>query len=178
MLKIAQLLLVLFLLAVKDAGAQFKPVDGQSAIRFTIKNFGIRVGGTLRGIDGNIHFDPARLNEAAFDINIDAATVNTDNALRDDHLKGESYLDIKHYPKIHFLSTQVEASNKTGTWILTGRLTIRDHVKEISFPFSAAAAMGGYLFKGTFRINRKDFEVGGTSTISDEMEINLNVFAN
>lgn len=177
-MKKAQLLQVLFLLTVSNVWAQSKPVDAQSAIKFTIKNFGIRVGGTLKGIDGNIHFDPARLNEAIFDINIDAGTVNTDNSLRDDHLKGESYLDIKHYPKIHFLSSRVISSNKTGIWMLTGRLTIRDHIKEISFPFSAAATMGGYLFKGTFRINRKDFEVGGTSTISDEMEIDLNVFAN
>ncbi|MDO6429561.1 YceI family protein [Flavitalea sp. BT771] len=174
----ALLLQVLCLLTIMNARAQLKPVEGQSAIGFTIRNFGIRVSGMLKGIEGNIHFDPARSNEAVFDINIDAGTINTDNSLRDDHLKGESYLDIKHYPKIHFQSTRVTSSNRTGTWILTGRLTIRGHEKEISFPFSAAATNGGYLFKGTFRIHRKDFEVGGTSTISDEMQVDLNVFAN
>ncbi|HVV03351.1 MAG TPA: YceI family protein, partial [Puia sp.] len=59
-----------------------------------------------------------------------------------------------------------------------GKLTIKGHEKGISFPFSATAAMGGYLFKGAFKIKRKDFEVGGTSTISDEMDVSLSVFAN
>lgn len=174
----AHLLQVLILLSVKDAWAQFKPIDEKSAIGFTIKNFGIRVGGTLKGVEGTIHFDPGKLSEASFDITIDAATVNTDNSLRDDHLKGENYLDIKHYPKIRFTSTRVTTSNKADTWVMAGKLTIKDQVRDISFPFSATAAMGGYLFKGVFRINRKDFKVGGSSTISDELEVTLNVFSN
>ena len=174
----AHILQVLILLGAQDLHAQFKPVDDKSAIGFTVRNFGIRVDGTLKGLEGTVHFDPGHLSDASFDISIDASTVNTDNSLRDDHLKGESYLDIKHYPKIHFVATRIIATNKTGSYILTGKLTIRDHTKEISFPFSATQAMGGYLFKGTFKIKRREFEVGGISTISDEMEISLNVFAN
>jgi polyisoprenoid-binding protein YceI len=174
----AHLLQVLILLSVKDGWAQFKPVEDRSAIGFTIKNFGIRVGGTLKGIEGNIQFDPLRSGEAAFDISINASSVNTDNSLRDDHLKGESYLDIKHFPKIRFASTKVTPSGKKGTWLMDGKLTIKGQARDISFPFSATAAMGGYLFKGVFRINRKDFKVGGTSTISDELEVTLNVFSN
>ena len=174
----AHLLYALILLASGDALAQVKPIDTRSAINFTIRNFGISVSGTFKGIEGNIQFDPGHPDQASFDITLDASTVNTDNSLRDDHLKGESYLDIKHYPKIRFVSTKVAPSNKSGIWLLTGKLTIKDHTKDLSFPFSATAAMGGYLFKGAFKIKRREFEVGGISTISDEMDVSLNVFAN
>jgi polyisoprenoid-binding protein YceI len=173
-----KLLLALVLFTVKDLHAQLKPADDKSTVGFTVRNFGVQVGGTLKGLEGTIHFDPAHPADANFDISIDAATVNTDNSMRDDHLKGESYLDIKHYPKIRLTSTKVLPSNKTGVWLLTGKLTIKNHTKDISFPFSATAATGGYVFKGDFKIKRREFEVGGFSTISDEMEVNLNVLAN
>jgi polyisoprenoid-binding protein YceI len=63
-------------------------------------------------------------------------------------------------------------------------LTIKDKSKEISFPFtvvqgSGGAAPGGgdVTFKGAFTINRKDFGVGGTSTISNELTVSLTVAA-
>jgi len=174
----AYLLHVLILVAAGDVSAQIKPVDNKSTIDFSIRNFGIRVSGTFKGMEGDIHFDPAHLDQANFDIGLDANSANTDNSLRDDHLRGESFLDVKHYPRIRLVSTRVLPSNKTGIWFLYGKLTIKGHEKDISFPFSATASMGGYLFKGAFKIKRKDFEVGGTSTISDEMDVSLSVFAN
>ncbi|MBN8856327.1 MAG: hypothetical protein BGO55_17585 [Sphingobacteriales bacterium 50-39] len=174
----AHLLHVLILFAVSDVSAQIKPIDDKSTIDFAIRNFGIRVSGSFKGVEGNIQFDPAHIDQANFNIGLDANSVNTDNSMRDDHLRGESYLDIKHYPKIRFVSTKVVPSNKTGIWFLYGKLNIKGHEKDISFPFSATAAMGGYLFKGAFKIKRKDFDVGGTSTISDEMDVSLSVFAN
>jgi len=175
--KTTRLWLVLFLFAAETARSQFKPVDDQSLINFRIRNFGIPVGGQFKGITGDIRFDPARPEEASFDISIDAGTVNTDNSMRDDHLRGESYFDIQHHPKIRFTSTKVVPSNKRGFWVLSGKLTIKDHVKDVSFPFSATAVKGGYLFKGAFMLKRKEFDVGGTSTISDELEVSLDVFA-
>ncbi|HEY8968264.1 MAG TPA: YceI family protein [Puia sp.] len=174
----AYLLHVLILVAAGDVSAQIKPIDNKSTIDFSIRNFGIRVSGTFKGMEGDIHFDPAHLDQANFDIGLDANSVNTDNSLRDDHLRGESFLDVKHYPRIRLVSTRVLPSNKKDIWFFYGKLTIKGHEKDISFPFSATASMGGYLFKGAFKIKRKDFEVGGTSTISDEMDVSLSVFAN
>jgi hypothetical protein len=55
---------------------------------------------------------------------------------------------------------------------------LKNHVKELSFPFTAEAqGGGGYRFKGGFSINRKEFEVGGTSTISDNLDVELDVIA-
>src|SRR5882724_10173732 len=84
--------------------AQYKPVDQGSALQFTIQNFGFDVTGTFSGLKGDIKFDPQNPAESTFDVTIDANTVNTDNSLRDSHLRDNSYFDVKNYPIIHFVS--------------------------------------------------------------------------
>ncbi len=172
---IRNLFVVLLAFTTNIAAAQYKPTDQASSLQFTIKNFGFEVTGSFKGLQGNIAFDPANTASSAFDVTIDAATVNTDNSLRDGHLKGDSYFDVKNYPKIHFVSTQV--SGKNGSYKVTGKLTIKKTTKVISFPFNASNSADGYLFQGGFTINRKDFDVGGTSTISDELTVALNIAA-
>jgi polyisoprenoid-binding protein YceI len=157
------------------AAAQYKPADQGSSLEFTVKNFGFEVTGAFKGLQGNIAFDPVNTASSAFDVTVDATTVNTDNSLRDSHLKGDSYFDVKNYPRIHFVSTQV--TGKNGAYKVTGKLTIKKTTKTISFPFNANTSGDGYLFKGGFTINRKDFDVGGTSTISDELTVALSIAA-
>jgi polyisoprenoid-binding protein YceI len=97
--------------------------------------------------------------------------------MRDSHLKNEDYFDAQKYPRIRIVSTKVAASNKSGTWFLFGKLTIKDKVQEISFPFTATPSGSGYLFSGEFKINRKDFRIGGSSTISENVTVSLTVSA-
>jgi len=169
------MLFMLLFITGNVALAQYKPVDQGSALQFTIQNFGFDVTGTFTGLKGNIKFDPQNPAESTFDVTIDANTVNTDNSLRDSHLRDNSYFDVKNYPAIRFVSTKV--TGKNGAYMISGKLTIKKQTKDISFPFTASPANDGYLFKGTFKINRKDFDVGGTSTISNELEVALNIVA-
>ena len=159
------------------ATAQYKPMDQGSAVQFKIKNLGFSVNGSFSGLGGNIQFDPAHPDQSSFDVSVDAASVNTDNSMRDEHLRKENYFDVKTWPRIRFQSTKILASNKADAFIVSGKLTIKNTTKEISFPFSATASQTGFVFKGSFRINRKDFQIGGSSTISDELELMLSITA-
>ncbi|MBW4890388.1 YceI family protein [Mucilaginibacter sp. HMF5004] len=170
------LLLVIAGLA-KNTLAQYKPVEQGSLLKFTIKNLGFKIDGSFSGFEGQIDFDPQNPANSKFDVSINAATVNTDNNLRDEHLRGDGYFDVKNSPKIRVESNKIIASGKAGTYRFTGMLTIKGKSKPISFPFTATASADGYLFKGGFTMNRKDFGVGGTSTVSDELEVNINVIA-
>jgi polyisoprenoid-binding protein YceI len=165
-----------FLLMLTFGFAQYHPVESGSKVQFTIKNFGFNVGGSFRGIRGDIRFNPDSLSAARFEVAVEASTIDTDNDLRDGHLREEDYLDVKKYPHIRFVSEQVRTKRK-GEYEMTGKLTIRDKTKSISFPFAAAASGKGYLFTGSFKISRKDFDVGGSSTISDNLTVNLKVLA-
>ena len=169
-------LIICFLCTSTIASAQYKPVHESSSIKFKIKNFGFDVTGSFGDLQGNIHFDPQNESADSFDVSIDASTINTDNSLRDKHLKDETYFDINNYPRIRFVSNKV-AADKSGAYILTGQLTIKGKSKAIAFPFTAMPSDDGYVFKGSFKIDRKDFGVGGTSTISNQLEVFLMVYA-
>lgn len=168
---------LLFVITGMLATAQYKPVDDGSSIQFKIKNFGINTGGSFKGLQGNIRFDNNNLNDASFDVSIDANTINTENEMRDNHLRNDTYFDVKNYPRIHFVSTKVTPSTKAGILFIFGKLTIKSETKDISFPFTATLTNDEYVFKGTFNINRKDFGVGGTSVISNNLEVQLNIVA-
>lgn len=168
------LLLIAFTICILSK-AQYHPVDAGSSIRFSIKNFGINTGGSFTGLQGNISFDRDHLDAAVFNVSIDAARINTSIDLRDDHLRGETYFDVKKYPRINFVSTKITPSTIAGEMILSGKLTIRDHTKDISFPFTVTPVNDGFLFKGSFQISRKDFGVGGSGPISNNLEVQLSI---
>jgi len=155
----------------------FKAADEGSTIVFKIRNFGFNTQGSFKGLEARIHFDPANLPAASFGASVDAATINTDNNMRDGHLKKEDYFNVQNYPRIRFVSTGITASGRKGEYTLTGKLTIKDKTKEIAFPFTASPMGNDYIFSGEFRINRKDFGVGGSSTISNSLSVTLTVFA-
>ena len=159
------------------ANTLYTPIDQNSSVTFKISNLGFTVPGSFKGLKGTISFDPQNLQQSVFDVTIDAKTVNTDNKMRDEHLKAESYFDVDKYPVIRLTSTRVASSNKKGTYIFNGKLTIKNTTKDVSFPFTADPQGDGYLFKGSFKMNRRDYNVGGFSIISNELEVFINVFA-
>jgi polyisoprenoid-binding protein YceI len=156
----------------------FVLVDKGSSVKFTIRNFGLNVTGNLTGLKGQLQFNPANSSTAAFNATVSASTINTGNGLRDDHLKKEDYFDVAKFSQLSFASTKISNTIKAGTFLLTGIITIRDVSKQVSFPFTAIPNSDGYLFEGTFTINRRDFGVGGKSfVLSDNVTIVLALVA-
>src|SRR5438445_4759133 len=96
--------------------------------------------------------------------------------MRDNHLRKEEYFDVQNYPRIRFVSTSVTV-DKNAHFTVTGQLTIKNTTKEISIPFTTTPKDGGYIFTGEFKLNRKDFQVGGSSTISNTLTVYFSVFA-
>ena len=170
-------LLILACFAGKWAPGQFKPVDAASSVQFKIKNLGFTINGSFSGLQGTIKFDPTHLADATVDVSIDANTVNTDNSMRDDHLRKSDYFDVKNYPLIRFVSTGIASSNKARVFFISGKLTMKDHTRDISFPFTAKPSTEGWLFNGSFTVNRREFDIGGASIIADNLEVSLNIIA-
>lgn len=159
-------------------GQTYSPTDAGSKVRFVIKNFGINTGGTFEGLSGTVTFDPAKLASCSFDVSVDSKSVDTDMEARDNHLRKEEYFDVEKYPKITFKSSRISATNKAQYLYVFGTITIKGVSKEVEFPFTYTSKDGGYLFEGNFKLNRRDFNVGGKSfSMSDELSVELSVFA-
>ena len=161
-----------------SAQSTLTPVDADSKVNFAIKNFGIKTKGDFKGLKGNIKFYTANPAASAFDITVDAGTIDTDNESRDEHLRKAEYFDVATYKTISFVSTKVTLSSTAGRYYMFGNLTIKGVTKPVEFGFSASPKNGGYVFDGEFKINRRDFGVGESSvSLSDNLTVTLSVFA-
>ncbi len=158
------------------AQSTLTPVDSESKIAFNIRNLGINVNGTFNGVEGNIVFDPENPLAIKVKISVDANTINTGIAVRDKHLRKDDYFGVESYKRISFISSSAVNATKEGTYILYGDLTIKKTTKRVAIPFTFSKTTDGFLFKGTFKLNRQDYGVGGDSfSLSDEVTLNLTV---
>ena len=160
------------------AQAQLTATDAGSNVHFVIKNFGINTSGDIKGLKAVIKFDKSKPANSSFDGTVDVGTLNTDNGMRDGHLKKEDYFNAEKYPQIHIKSSKIEASSAANIFVFTGTLTIKSVTKPIRFNFTATPKASGYYFEGNFSINRLDYGVGGNSaTMSDKVKLKLTVLA-
>ena len=154
------------------------PTGEGSKVHFVIKNFGIKTGGDLSGLKGTIKFDPKNLSVWAFDVTVDASTIDTDNSSRDSHLRKEDYFDVAKHPTIHIVSTKINATDKPGTYSMNANLTIKGITKPVKFNFKVNSSKNGYMFAGEFSMNRRDFNIGSSSvSMADNLKVSLSVFA-
>ncbi len=154
------------------------PTDEGSKVHFVIKNFGIKTGGDFTGLKGAMKFDANNLSVWAFDVTVDASSIDTDNGSRDGHLRKPDYFDVKKYPVIHLVSTKIQATDKQGIYSFSGDLTIKGTTKAVKFNFKVNKRDDGYVFTGEFPLNRRDFNVGDDSiSLSDNLNVALSIFA-
>jgi polyisoprenoid-binding protein YceI len=152
------------------------PVDGESQVKFAIKNFGMTVNGSFNGLEGSVIFDPTDLAKSKINVSVLASTLNTGINARDNHLKKKDYFDISYYSKITIISKSITVGPSQGTYILLGTLYLKGTKKDISIPFTATDINSGYKFIGSFQINRRDFGIGGSSiSLSDNLTLYLTI---
>lgn len=165
-----------FLLAASFVSAQsFIPVEKGSFVKFEINNLGFKVDGSFTVILGSIQFEEGNLPGSSFNVTVNSNTVNTNNSTRDNHLRGEDYFNVSAYPVIRIVSTRIAKSTTEGYFVFFGKLTIKGIGQDIVFPFKAVTEDDAYRFTGEFKIKRRDFNIGGTNSISNDLKVVLNV---
>lgn len=133
-------------------------------VKFKIKNAGLNVDGLFTGLVCKINFDDTKNYGNSIDASIDSKSVNTNNKSRDGHLKKAEYFDVDKFPKILMKAT-VFSKEKDGSYKGYFKITIKDKSKDMFIPFTFSEKDGKASFKGSFIINRLDFNVGESSMV-------------
>jgi polyisoprenoid-binding protein YceI len=160
-----------------------------TGVQFKVRHLMVSsIRGEFEKVTGKIVYDDTDVTKSAADITIDAVSISTRVAKRDEHLRSPDFLDVAKYPSITFKSKRVEKSGN-GTLKMTGDLTIRGVTKEVVLtvegPTPAIKDMQGNTRVGgqaTAKINRKDFglvwnkalETGGVA-VGDEVDITIDM---
>lgn len=147
-------------------------IDGaHSEIGFKVKHLMVSsVKGFFGAFSGTLTADDDNLTNAKVSFEADVASVNTNNAMRDGHLKSPEFFDTDKFPKINFVSKSF--TKKEGNeYTVVGDFTMKGVTKEIEL----AATLGGLAkaqdgkrvmaFDVTGTINREDFGVSWNSPI-------------
>ncbi len=173
--------ITLWALLVPSAFAQhYVPVEQNSIVQFRVSHqmiFKSTVTGSLKGLKGTIIFDPKNLPGSLFDVSVLTNTISTGTGMRDNDLKKEKYFNTPKFPLITIKSQTITRGDNDNKYTLSASLTIKGTTKSITFPFTATPQNGGYVFKGRFKINRLEFDIGPDNSIDKEVEVDLNVTA-
>jgi polyisoprenoid-binding protein YceI len=145
--------------------ATYKLDTSHSFVQFRIKHLGFSVMiGRFNSFDGTFDYDPAAGAAAQkVSVNVNTASVDTNWAVRDKHLRSEDFLDVKKFPTASFVSSGFEGNEKGGT--MTGTLTLHGVSNKVSIPVTKVGEgkdpWGGYRagFEGKLNITRKDYGI-------------------
>jgi polyisoprenoid-binding protein YceI len=135
-----------------------------SQVEFMVRHMMIsKVRGRFRQFDGRIVI-AERPEESRAEVFIDAGSIDTRDATRDEHLRSADFLDVEHHPEIKFTSTSIRPGD-IGQWDMTGDLTVRDVTRQVllDVEFSGATVdPWGNLrcgFNASTRIDRDEFGI-------------------
>lgn len=159
-----------------------------SSVNFKVKHLGLaKTRGRFTGFEGTVEIgeDP---KDTTVDVSIDAASVDTHDGKRDEHLRSADFFDVAAHPNLTFRSTRVEG--RDDEWTLQGELTVagvtRPVVLDVTYEGVAGDPWGGTRagFTASAQINREDFgltwnaalEAGGFlvgKTVTIDLDIEL-----
>ena len=148
-----------------------------------------RMRGRFRKLAGNFTI-AERPEDSSVAVTIDAASIDTNHPVADEHLRGENYLDVATFPELTFSSTTVEHQDG-DRWLVTGDLTIKGVSRPIvldamlngvvPMPYGSKAKLG---FTATGSFDRRDYGMdfniplpGGGVVVGNEVLLTLDVEA-
>jgi len=181
-------LFILFVPFFADA-ATWQIDPDHSSFQFKVRHLTVsNVKGEFGKASGVVTMDDKDITNLKVELTIDASSVNTGHAKRDEHLRGPDFFDVVKYPTLTFVSKKVMKTDANRLKVI-GDLTIRgvarEIIVEVEGPTPEVKDPWGGFRRGataTTRINRKDFgmtwnkvlDTGGL-LVSDEVDIYVEV---
>ncbi|MBK0378296.1 YceI family protein [Mucilaginibacter segetis] len=163
------------------AQSTWKADKAHSHVKFTITHLAVSdVDGTFTDFDANIVAAKPDFSDAKFSFTANTASVNTENDMRDKHLKSADFFDVDKFPTMTFTSTDIKPAG-TNKYKVTGNLTLHGVTKPVTLDVLYRGTITNPMTKGpdagfkvTGTIKRSDFGFGskyGSPMLSDEVEL-------
>ncbi|TAN24062.1 MAG: polyisoprenoid-binding protein [Acidobacteria bacterium] len=159
-------------------------------VQFSVRHMMVsNVKGRFAKSSGTVTLDESDFSKSKVDVEIDAASLETQEPQRDAHLKSADFLEVAKYPKLTFRSNRITPQGTEGAYTMSGDLTIHGVTHPVSLSVDAPGPAvkdpwGGVRrgFEATGEISRKEWglvynqalEAGGV-VVGDKVKISLEV---
>jgi polyisoprenoid-binding protein YceI len=183
------LCLLLMIVPVMAHAATWEIDPAHASVEFRVRHLMVTwVKGTFPDVAGTVDIDETDLTKSQVNVTLGTASIDTNNAKRDEHLRSGDFFDTASYPAMTFVSKKIVAEGGLLRQVI-GDLTIRGTTREVTLSVGeltpAVKDPWGNTRRGataTAEINRKDFgltwnkamETGGM-VVGDEVKITLDV---
>jgi polyisoprenoid-binding protein YceI len=161
-----------------------------TTVAFQVRHIFTNMTGKFRTFEGTIHVDRANPAASKVEFAVDAASIDTNDAKRDEHLRTPDFFDVANHPKIGFRSTSMKATGK-DVYAVAGDLTLRGVTKPVTLTVaylgSGKDPWGNEKlgFEVTGQLNRKDFGMSWNKTldaggvlVGEDVKVQIGVEAN
>jgi polyisoprenoid-binding protein YceI len=136
--------------------------NSHSAVIFGVGHAGLSYTyGRFNKLSGEFALDNADPTKTQFKVTIDASSIDTNDAKRDEHLRGAEFFDVAQFPTLEFTTTAVTKTEKG--FELKGNMTIHGVTKELMIPLTKVGEgptpSGDYRagFLAQFGLKRSDY---------------------
>ena len=148
---------VMLAVGLGQAAERYSIVPQKSQLQFTGYSLLAKALGTFHRFAGEIVADAQQLNASHVRFVIEASSLNTANAKRDQHLRSKDFLFVDQYPTITFTST---ALTRDGLkYVVQGDLEMRGVTKRVTIPVTIEQRHDEIVVQGGISLNRRDFGV-------------------
>lgn len=161
---------------------------GHTHIGFTGRHLMVAtVRGEFERLQGTVEFDEHDITRSKAEIQIEAASVNTHNAQRDEHFRSADFFDVEHHPYITFKSKRIVMQDAQHGR-LTGELTIRGITREVVLEgeyggvsqspwgtYSAGFSLRGKVDRRDWGLNWNMVLAGGGLVAGDEITLAIDL---
>lgn len=151
-----------------------------SSADFSVQNQGSNVvNGRFTKVSGTVAWDDSDVTKSQVQATIDAGSIDTGIAKRDEDLRTTSFFDVARYPTITFKSTSVSGGGNDV--MVNGDLTMHGVTNAVTLKVSDIKNKDSKKgktrsFKATTKLKRSDFHVGAAAgTIADDITITLDI---
>ncbi|HKZ89078.1 MAG TPA: YceI family protein [Thermoplasmata archaeon] len=167
---------------------EFDPAH--SSVELSVRHLMIStVTGRFKSLRGSVTRDEAAIENSRVEAEIDAASIDTGVADRDNHLRSADFFDVANHPKLVFRSTKIEdLGGDSGR--MHGELTIRGVTRPVILAVSYLGEIRDPWgnrrrgFSAETTLYRKDFgmtwnqvlDTGGV-LVGDKIKVSLNIEA-
>jgi polyisoprenoid-binding protein YceI len=167
----------------------FKFDQAHSTIAFKVRHMLGSAKGKFTKFNGTIEVDREHPEKSSVVATIQAASIDTAIAKRDEHLRSADFFNVQQYPEITFKSRRVKQTGQ-ATGEVSGDLTMHGvtraitlNVQLLSDPASSAKNPTTRWRVTTAPLKRSDFKLGWSkgvevvAMIGDEVAVNIEIEA-